>query len=120
MTLTLKEETILNEWTTLVDHAAGHSQELLDDVQRRLEEAQIPGDCSWDIREVKSSTWLDRVRRDFLIVSLEKFRDYHMYIGVRDYGVHLDCCRFLTVEPNIVKKLAGMKLMGDGRAPCRH
>ena len=112
MAITLKEESILNQWGTLVDHGAGNAADLLEAIQSTLEEAQIPGECSWSIEEVKSSTWIARVRRDFLIVDLKEFKDYHMYIGVRDYGIHLDCCRFLTVEPGFLKKWASEKLTG--------
>ena len=112
MAIKLKEESILNEWTMVLDHAAGNATAVLDDVQNRLREAQIPGDCTWSIEEVQSSGFFSKVRREFLVVSLEQFKDYHMYIGVRDYGVHLDCCRFLTVEPGFLKKWASEKLTG--------
>jgi hypothetical protein len=112
MALTLKEESILNEWSMIIDHGAGNAQAVLDDIQAKLEEAQIPGGCIWAIEEVKSPTWIQRVRRDFLIVNLEQFKDYCIYVGIRDYGVHLDCCRFLTVEPGFLKKLASEKIYG--------
>jgi len=112
MAITLKEEVILNEWAMVLDSAAGNVQTLLDDIQRRLEESRIPGDCRWKIQEVKSEGILAKVRRDFLIVSLKQFSDYHMYIGIRDYGAHLDCCRFLTLEPGFLKKWLSQKLTG--------
>lgn len=112
MAITLKEESILNEWTMLVDHASGQAQSVLSDIQKRLQEASIPGECSWSVEEVKSSGWFAKIRREFLIVDLNEFRDYHMYIGIRDYGVHLDCCRFLTVEPGFLKKWAAVRLTG--------
>lgn len=116
MAITLKEQTILNEWDMILDHAAGNAQELLDDIVHRLEESQIPGDCTWDIKEVKTEGFWGRVRRDFLIVTLKQFKDYHIYICIRDYGVHLDCCRFLTIEPGLVRKWASEKLTGDEEA----
>ena len=112
MSITLKEESILNEWAMILDNAAGNSQTLLERIQNKLRESDIPGDCSWVVEEVKSSGLFSKVKRDFLIVSLEQFKDYHMYIGIRDYGAHLDCCRFLTVEPNFMKKWAASKLTG--------
>jgi len=112
MAITLKDESILNEWAMILDHAAGNSQTLLDDIQTKLRESQIPGDCRWSVQEIKSPGLFNKVRRDFLVVSLDQFKDYHMYIGVRDYGIHLDCCRFLTVEPGFLKKFASEKLTG--------
>ncbi|MGP8321755.1 MAG: hypothetical protein ACT6FE_05470 [Methanosarcinaceae archaeon] len=116
MSITLKEESILNEWAMVLDNASGNSQAVLDDIQKRLRESNIPGDCNWGIEEVKSSGLFSKVKRDFLIVSLDQFKDYHMYVSIRDYGVHLDCCRFLTVEPNFLKKFASTKLTGSADA----
>ncbi len=116
MSITLKEESILNEWAMILDNASGNAESVLEDVQNRLRESNIPGDCKWETEEVKSSGLFSKVRRDFLLVSLEQFKDYHMYISIRDYGVHLDCCRFLTVEPNFLKKWASTKLTGAADA----
>jgi len=112
MAMTLKEQCILNEWAMVVDNAAGNVQTVLNDIEGRLEESQIPGNCKWEIKEVKSEGFWGRVRRDFLFVSLKQFSDYHMYIGIRDYGAHLDCCRFLTLEPGFLKRWASEKLTG--------
>lgn len=112
MSITLKEESILNEWTMILDNGAGNENSLINDIQNRLEESSIPGDCHWSVEEVKSKGIFSRVKREFLVVNLEQFRDYHMYIGVRDYGIHLDCCRFLTVEPGVFKKWASKKITG--------
>lgn len=113
MAVTLKEETILNEWATLVSDGAGNASFVLDAVQAELRHANVPGDCEWKIEEVKSSTWIARVRREFLIVKLDEFKDYRMYIAARDYGVHLDCCRFLTVEPGFFKKTIAAHALGS-------
>ncbi len=113
---TIKEESILNEWTMILDNAAGNSQAILDEIQNRLSESKIPGNCTWAVEEVQSSGLLSKVKREFLIINLEQFKDYHMYVSIRDYGVHLDCCRFLTVEPNFLKKWASEKLTGAADA----
>jgi len=105
----LKEEGILDEWGMVVDSAAGNVRIVLDDIQRRLKESRIPMGCSWRIEEVKSKHLIGRVRRNMLFVTIEQFSDYHMYIGIRDYGAHLDCCRFLTLEPGKVKKWISKK-----------
>lgn len=104
MAITLKEETILDEWSMLLDQAAGHGEAILDDVQKRLEAARTPGNPTWKVEEVQSSGLFSRVKREFLLVRLEQFKDYRMYVAARDYGIHLDVCRFLTVEPGFFKK----------------
>lgn len=104
MAVSLKEETILNQWNMLVDGAAGQGPSVYDDIQRRLREARIPGECSWSLEEVQSGGFLSKVRREFLIVRSGQFSDYRNYVGIRDYGSHLSCCRFLTVEPGFLKR----------------
>ncbi len=114
--VTLKDEAILDEWSMMVDGAGQHANEVMDEIQRRLEEAQIPGGSRWALKEVKSHGWLSRVRREFLIIRLEQFHDYRMYVAVRAYGIHLDVCRFLTAEPGRIKGYLSDKLVGDKRA----
>lgn len=110
---TLVEESILNEWSMVVDHGAGHVGSVVAGIHRRLAEARIPGGCSWHLQEVKSSGFFSKTRREFVIVELDQFRDYRHYIGVRDFGVHLDCCRFLTVEPGAFKRMAAQRITGS-------
>ena len=112
MAITLKDEAILDEWNMILDHAAGNSQAVLNAIVHRLDESLIPGNCTWDIKEVKTEGFWGRVRRDFLLVTVDQFSDYRVFIGVRDFGAHLDCCRFLSMEPGLFKKWASEKLTG--------
>lgn len=112
MAITLKEETILDEWSTMVDHGAPHANDVLTEIERRLQASEIPGDCTWGVEEVKSSGLFAKVKREFLLVRLEQFSDYRMYIAVRGYGIHLDVARFLTVEPGFFKRALSAQI-GD-------
>jgi len=113
MALTLKEESIVDQWCMILDRAAGHGDFVLQTTQTLLAESRMPGNPRWSIEEVKSSTWIHRVRREFLYVIQDDFKDYKTFIGARDYGIHLDVCRFLTVEPGFLKRLVAEKLTGD-------
>ena len=55
MAITLKEEAILNEWSIIVDHGAGHEATLLASIQERMQEAAMPNCRTWAIEEVQSS-----------------------------------------------------------------
>lgn len=112
----LKEETILNEWSSMIFGAADHGMEVLKAIHRRLFDARIPGGCTWGLAEVRSTGLISRVKREFLVVELDQFQDYHMYIGARPYGNQLDCCRFLTVEPGRLKGYIATKLKGSADA----
>jgi len=65
---------------------------------------------------VKSSTWIQRVRRDFLCVTQDAFKDYKMHMGARDYGIHLDLCPFQTVDAGFLKALISGKVTGERTA----
>ena len=116
MSQTIKEECIRDEWAMLVDHGSGQDEWLLSRIHERLQEARIPGGCQWELREVRSSGIFQKESREFLIVTLEKLPDYRNYIGARNFGIHLDCCRLLTIEPGLLKKWASTKLTGDADA----
>jgi hypothetical protein len=115
MGLKLKDEAILNQWSMLMDGAAGRATELLNDIDLRLTDARIPGECSWEVEEVQNGGLFSTVRREFLVIRLEQFSDYRCYIGVRDYGTSLDVCRFLTVEPGFLKRQLSGALTGGDR-----
>jgi hypothetical protein len=112
-TKVLREETILNEWGVLLERAAEHWPSFLQGVHVRLQEAKIPGGCTWGMIDVRSRGLLARVHREFLLVHLDQFADYHMYVAARPYGIHLDCCRFLTVEPGFLKGYISRRLTGS-------
>ena len=115
-TRTLKDETISEVWHTLIPDGAGHVDKVIANIKNNLEQVNFPVKCRWGVVEVKTRAWVSRVRRDFLIVELDDFRDYHNYISVRDYGTYLDCLHVLTVEPNFVKKFLSRKLFGNEEA----
>jgi len=112
MAVKLKDETILNQWSMLVDGGADRVHDVLKDIQSRLSAAKIPGNCSWEIEEVESGGMFAKTRREFLIVELDQFSDYRNYIGIRPYGTHLDCSRFLTVEPGFLKRQLSQAITG--------
>lgn len=116
MAITIKEETIVDQWSAILDGAAGSNHNLLQDIQQQLREAQIPGECTWEYEEVKSSGWVAKVRREFLVIRWKQFPDYRLYIGVRSFGINLDVCRFLTIEPGALKQFLSRKLSGDKAA----
>ncbi len=115
-TRTLKDETLSEVQFAIVRNAADQAELVIADIKKKLEAASMPLDCRWGVVEVKTKSWVSRVRRDFLIVELSEFPDYHTYISVRRFGTYLDCMRALTIEPGFVKKFLSRKLTGDEEA----
>lgn len=114
--LTLKDECIRDGWAEMVYQGAEQGDTVLNAIHDRLLEAEIPGNCLWTLQEVQSSGLLSRVRREFLIVTWDEFRDYRQYICVRDFGIHLHCSWMVTVEPGMLKKWLSEKLTDHGDA----
>ena len=112
----LESDSVIDQWSMIVDSAAGNAADVLEDIKRRLEAAQIPGECTWELEEVKCGGFLSRTRREFLVVRLKEFKDYRMYVAARDYGTHLDVCRFLAVQAGVLKGMIAEKIGGDKTA----
>ncbi len=95
--ITLKEGKILDQWSTLIEQCQGHAEGLLQAVEKRLEGHQAPG-VSWK-RESVAPGWIKGLfgtRRDVLLLTHERFDDYLMCVGARDYGTNLDVSWYLT------------------------
>ncbi len=115
-TRTLKDETLSEVQFAIIRDAADQANQVIADIKKKLEASSMPLDCRWGVVEVKTKGWVSRVRRDFLIVELSEFPDYHTYISIRKFGTYLDCMRALTIEPGFVKKFLSKKLTGDEEA----
>jgi hypothetical protein len=106
--VTLKEGKILDNWSTLIEHCHGEEEGLLRAVEHHLGELKAPG-VSW-ARETVSPGWLKGLmgkKRDFMLVSHERFDDYSFFISARDYGTCLDVAWYLAGSPkNPLVKLA--------------
>lgn len=116
MTVTIRDETILNQWSMIVEGAKDKVEDVLDDIERRLDEADLPEGCSCERETVQSGGLLSKTKRSFLICRNGAFKDYRVYIGVRTYGAHLDVCRFVSLEPGAFKQLMAQQLGGDVNA----
>ncbi len=114
-TMTLVSESIFKEWAVIVDEAGGHARTVIEDIQRRLAAADIPGGCTWSIETVGSSGLFNRVARDYLVVNYEPLKDFTIFISVRDFGRHLNCSEYITAQGGIIKEMISEKLMGNAQ-----
>jgi hypothetical protein len=104
MAVTLKDEKVLDTWGLVMEGGAGHAAGLLQQVQDLLKFSELPG-ITWqkvDAQPGMIKGWFGK-KREYLMVCSEALKDYRMYLGVRDYGKHLDVSWFLTVEPGFFK-----------------
>lgn len=94
--ITLKEGKILDQWSALLEDCQGNGEGLLQGVEGNLQKSQAPG-ITWK-RESVAPGWLKGLfgkRRDYLLLTHERFDDYLMCVGARDYGIYLDIYWYL-------------------------
>jgi hypothetical protein len=113
--ITLKEGKIIDQWSTLIEQCQGEGEGLLQGVEGHLKRHEAPG-VSWK-RESVAPGWLKGLmgkRRDFLLLTHERFDDYLMCVGARDYGTNLDVSWYLTgsTKSAIVRALANVPGVG--------
>ena len=111
--MALKNEAVVESWNRVVVHGAGRGEWVIERIDVKLAEAKMPGVYAEE-REVSSG--LFGTKRPFLVVGHNSLRDYHMYIGARDFGVHLDVSWYLTIEPGFLKRSVSKYTMGNPQA----
>jgi hypothetical protein len=104
MAVSLKDEKLIDSWGVVREGGAGKYEHTLAYVKQRLHSSELPG-VEWKNVEVQPGMikGMFGKRRDYLMVTCQGLKDYHMYVGARDYGKHLDISWFLTVEPGFFK-----------------
>jgi hypothetical protein len=110
MAKTLRKDRIIDNWLAIVDNGIGQQERVYQRTESLLEEAKLP-DVTWK-REPISSGMFGR-SRIFLIVNHRSLKEYVMYLSARDYGQHLDCAWFLTVQPGFFQRTASKFASGQ-------
>ena len=111
--MALKHEAVVDSWNVLVIGGAGRGEWAIERIDTKLGEAKMPGVHAQE-RDVSSG--LFGTKRHFLVVGHNALRDYHMYIGARDFGTHLDVSWYLTIEPGPLKRAVSKYTMGNPQA----
>jgi hypothetical protein len=111
---TLSREKVLDSWFGLVHRGAGKNQWVIAKTEEAIKEANPPGvSCK---REVVSAGLFGE-KRDFLVVTHQRLREYAMFINARDFGRDLDVSWYLTVNPGSLKRAISKRLAnGDPNA----
>ena len=107
--VTLKEGRIIDSWSQLIEGGQAEAEGFFESAEQYLAMSQAPG-VTWK-REGVAPGMLKGLfgkRRDFLMVTAERFDDYMVCIGARPYGTYLDACWFWSGS----KKAAIVDLLG--------
>jgi hypothetical protein len=98
MAITLKQESVVDTWSQIIEGGAGHEKEVMENTFKLITEARIP---NVKVRqdEVRMGTFAG-VRRDFILLAPEgSIKEFAMWITARDYGANLDAGWYLTYHP---------------------
>jgi hypothetical protein len=108
MAKTLDPERIVDRSETLIEDGSGRGETFLDALEAELDAADIPGGCSWEVCEVKHAGY-----EPSLLIRVQRLPDLRVYVSARDYGVHLQVSRIITIEPGWLKRTFAEKTYGD-------
>ena len=111
--MALRHEAVVEKWNRVIINGAGRGNWVIEQIDIKLNEAKMPGVFAQE-REVSSGLFGEK--RPFLVLGHNAFRDYHMYIGARDFGAHLDVSWYLTIEPGPLKRTLSKYTMGNPQA----
>jgi hypothetical protein len=92
---------LVDSWTIFVEDAADSLEELLDDVERRIEAAALP-DAGVSLSG------------DSLTLTVQRLPDYRHVIRLRAFGAHLQCEHETWVVPGFFKRCLSRLLFSDG------
>jgi len=109
-TLNRKKSYVISSWSTVVHNGAGNEKFVTDKMVQFVRQSNMPG-ISAHIEDI--SAGLFGAKRKFLIVRQSNLPDYKIYIGVRDFGRHLDVSYFVAIEPSGFKRYMSKKMAGN-------
>ena len=112
-TMVLDNERVLAGDNFMVEGGAGREQWVLDTTEQFIKDAHMPGVYT----EQKDVTpGLFGEKRKFLVVRHGRYKEWHVFIGARSFGEHLDAGWFLTVEPSLFKRTVSRHATGNPTA----
>lgn len=110
MAVTLKRESVIESWSTVIEGGAGRAKGVMQKTERFIIDANMPGVKT---RMDTVSTGLFSQKRDFLLVGNDTSREYVLFINARDYGRSLDASWFVTVHPRGLKRTLSKAMTGN-------
>lgn len=90
----LTEDKIKDEWSVMMDDAAGRGEELLESIARNVEQQNLPH--SQLAKRMMTIEGGDP--HQFLVIKSGKFKGYEMLVGAYDYGSHLNVSWYLVYD----------------------
>lgn len=97
-TKTIKQEKIVDRWSTLIEGANGQGERVITETIQAVERLEAPH-IFVSRQKRKPGPGFSKTPREFLIAEHRILDGYDMYIGARDYGKQLFVSWYLVEEP---------------------
>jgi len=95
----IKDNEIVEQWSTLIEGAQGRQAEFYQLVEDRLEELQPPHiEISRQKIYPSLISQMQGSNRLFIVIKNKRFANYVIYAGAEDYGKQIQICWFLTTR----------------------
>jgi len=102
----IKEKTILERWSVLIDDSSGKGERIFEMVEQGLKEKKTPKVNA--VRRMVAPSFFKMIQgkeKPFLVVSNTYLKGYKMYVGATDYGTQIFVSWYLCLEPNKYLKM---------------
>ena len=103
----LKEENIMDRWSTLIIGAQGSGQRIFNEVKKGIEELE-PSNIHIAEQNITMGGAIHKRKRVYLMVKHQRIKGFYMYIGAMDYGKQLFVSWYLVQEPTGLMKFIKM------------
>lgn len=100
----LKEENIVDRWSTLIAGAQGSGERIFNEVKKGIEELESPNIHIAE-QNITMGGAINKRKRVYLMVKNKRIKGFYMYIGAMDYGKQLFISWYLVQEPTGLMKL---------------
>jgi hypothetical protein len=95
--LVLQRSNVAASWSCILENAQGNATRIYRSTAAAILAAQIP-DVYLERAIVRPNHW-SKQEREYLLVTNERLKEYHIYIGSHDYGTNLAIYWYLVVTP---------------------
>jgi hypothetical protein len=113
LTMVLDNERVLESRNFMVEGGAGRGQWVLGKTEQLIIDSHMPG-ITTEQKDVTPGLFGEK--RKFLVVRHSRYKEWHVLIGARSFGEHLDASWFLVVEPGFFKRTVSKNATGNPTA----
>jgi hypothetical protein len=113
-TYVMNRDIVIQQWGQTIANGAGHDKQVMESIKEQLEASEMPG-ITCRQTDVSYGGIFSK-KREFLLVTHNSLKEYHLFIGARDVGAHLQVTWFMTVVPGFLKRAYSKRVFGNPQA----